>query len=112
MPVVDLFPSLRGYVGVNFSTPEESSLEDCDLVYFATPNGVAMKLVPGLLQQGVRVIDLAADFRLKDKGEWKQWYQMDHACPELLETAVYGLPELNRDAIRSAKLIVSIQKLS
>lgn len=106
-PVADLFPSLRGYLDVNFSTPEESGLADCDLVFFATPNGVAMKSVPELVNHGVRVIDLAADFRLKDQQEWEYWYQLDHACPEYLEQAVYGLPEVNREAIKTAQLVAN-----
>lgn len=105
--VADMFPSLRGYVSLNFTTPEESDLSKCDLVFFATPNGVAMNATPELLNNGVRVIDLAADFRLKDAAVWKQWYQVDHACPQLLEQAVYGLPEINRDAIKSAQLIAN-----
>lgn len=105
--VVDMFPNLRGYVDIYFSTPEESDLGKCDLVFFATPNGVAMGSVPQLLSQNVRVIDLAADFRIKDQLVWEQWYQLKHSCPELLETAVYGLSEVNREAIRSAKLVAN-----
>ena len=106
-PVADMFPSLRGYVALNFSTPEESDLTQCDLVFFATPNGIAMEAAPELLEQGVRVIDLAADFRLKDPAVWKHWYQVDHECPQLLEEAVYGLPEINRESIKSAKLVAN-----
>lgn len=106
-PVADMFPSLRGHVSLKFTTPDESDLTQCDLVFYATPNGVAMNSAPELLKNGVRVIDLAADFRLKDSAIWKQWYQMDHACPELLEQAVYGLPEINREAIQSAQLIAN-----
>jgi N-acetyl-gamma-glutamyl-phosphate reductase len=105
--VADLFPSLRGFLTTKFSVPEESALAECDLVFFATPNGVAMKSVPELVNQGVRVIDLAADFRLKDQQEWEHWYQQDHACPEYLEQAVYGLPEVNREAIKTAKLVAN-----
>ena len=106
-PVADMFPSLRGYVTLNFSTPEESDLTQCDLVFFATPNGIAMESAPELLDKGVRVIDLAADFRLKDPAVWKQWYQVDHECPQLLKQAVYGLPEINRESIKSAKLVAN-----
>ncbi|WP_455208931.1 N-acetyl-gamma-glutamyl-phosphate reductase [Kaarinaea lacus] len=107
MPVADLFPSLRGHLSLKFTDPEKGALAECDLVYFATPNGVAMKFAPQLLGQGVRVIDLAADFRLKNQKEWEHWYQMEHACPELLSTAVYGLPEVNREHIKSAQLIAN-----
>ena len=107
LPVADMFPSLRGHLDLTFSTPEDGGLSECDLVFFATPNGVAMQSVPELIGAGVRVIDLAADFRLKDAGEWQHWYQQAHACPDYLEQAVYGLPEVNRDAIRGAKLVAN-----
>ena len=103
--VTEIFPNLRGLVDLAFTPPEESILRRCDVIFFATPNGTAMGMVPGLLEAGVRVIDLAADFRLKDAAEWEQWYGMPHACPELLSEAVYGLPETNREAIREARLV-------
>ncbi len=103
--VTEIFPNLRGMVDLVFTPPEESILRRCDVIFFATPNGTAMGMVPGLLEAGVRVIDLAADFRLKDAAEWEQWYGMPHACPELLSEAVYGLPETNREAIREARLV-------
>ena len=105
--VAELFPNLRGHVDLMFSEPDVDRLSDCDLVFFATPNGTAMKMVPQLLKNGVKVIDLAADFRLKDVEVWKQWYGMDHACPELLEEAVYGLPELYRDQVKQARLVAN-----
>ncbi|MDH5324623.1 MAG: N-acetyl-gamma-glutamyl-phosphate reductase [Gammaproteobacteria bacterium] len=107
MAVADMFPNLRGHTELCFSEPDTAVLSECDLVFFATPNGVAMKSVPELLQAGVRVIDLAADFRLKNETEWEQWYGMPHACPQLLEQAVYGLPELNRSDIVNARLIAN-----
>lgn len=107
MPVADMFPSLRGRVKLAFSTPEEAGLEHCDVVFFATPNGVAMQQVRALLDAGVRVIDLAADFRIKDIALWEHWYKMEHACPDLVAEAVYGLPEINRDRIRGARLIAN-----
>jgi N-acetyl-gamma-glutamyl-phosphate reductase len=64
-------------------------------------------MVPELLSEGARVVDLAADFRLRDPAEWKQWYEMDHACPDLLGDAVYGLPEVNREALRGARLVAN-----
>lgn len=103
--VDSLYPSLRGFVDVVFSEPSVESLSDCDLVFFATPNGTAMQMTKALLDRGVKVIDLSADFRLKDVAEWSHWYGMEHACPELLEEAVYGLPEVNREAIKKARLI-------
>lgn len=107
MPVADMFPSLRGRVDLAFSTPEEAPLKRCDVVFFATPNGVAMQQTRELLDAGVRVIDLAADFRIQDVAEWQRWYGMEHACPDLVAEAVYGLPELNRDRIKTARLIAN-----
>ncbi len=107
LPVAEMFPNLRGRVDLAFSEPDPAALAACDLVFFATPNGVAMHSVPALLDAGVRIIDLAADFRLKDTGEWAQWYGMPHACPDVLAEAAYGLPEANREAIREARLIAN-----
>lgn len=107
MPVAEMFPNLRGFTDICFTEPDVKTLGACDVVFFATPNGTAMKMVPELLAQGTRVIDLAADFRLKDSAEWESWYGMEHTCKELLAEAVYGLPELNREAIRSAKVVAN-----
>ncbi len=100
-----LYPSLRAYIDTVFSLPEVESLAECDVVFFATPNGTAMLMAEQLLARGVKVIDLSADFRLKDVKEWSQWYGMEHACPDLIAEAVYGLPELNRESIKKAELI-------
>ncbi len=105
MLVADMYPSLRGRVGLAFSAPEKARLAECDVVFFATPHGVAMSQAQELLAAGVKIIDLAADFRLKDTAEFEKWYGMPHACPEILEEAVYGLPEINRDAIKQARII-------
>jgi len=105
--VADLFPNLRGYIDVEFSEPDQSVLADCDLVFFATPNGIAMGMAEQLLGRDVRIIDLAADFRLKEAAVWREWYGMNHACPELLKEAVYGLPEVNRLRIAEARLVAN-----
>lgn len=105
--VSDLFPNLRGSLDICFAVPQLEELSQCDVVFFATPNGTAMGMVPELLEAGVKVVDLAADFRLRDAAEWKRWYDIEHACPELLDEAVYGLPEINRDAIAEARLIAN-----
>jgi N-acetyl-gamma-glutamyl-phosphate reductase len=105
--VADLFPNLRGRVSLKFCDPAEAGLERCDVVFFATPNGIAMQQARSLLAAGVRVIDLAADFRIKDVAVWEKWYGMSHACPDLVAESVYGLPEVNRDRIRSARLIAN-----
>ena len=105
--VADMFPNLRGHVDLAFCEPDQAGLTECDVVFFATPNGIAMQHAPELLDAGVRVIDLAADFRLKDPAEWAQWYGQPHACPELLNEAVYGLPEVNRAAVAKARLVAN-----
>ena len=105
--VSDLFPNLRGHMDITFSEPDPKLLSACDVVFFATPNGIAMTMAQELLDANVKVIDLAADFRLKDVDEWQKWYGMEHACPELVATAVYGLPEVNRDSIRQAQLVAN-----
>ena len=105
--VADMFPSLRRRVDLCFSDPATARLEDCDVVFFATPNGVAMQQAPALLDAGVRVVDLAADYRITDVAEWEKWYGMRHASPEWVARAVYGLPEVNRAAIASARLVAN-----
>ena len=107
MAVAEMFPSLRGRVTLAFSTPDDAPLKSCDVVFFATPNGVAMKQTRELLDAGAKVIDLAADFRIQDIAEWSKWYGMEHACPDLVAEAVYGLPEINRDKIKGARLIAN-----
>ncbi|MEJ5211945.1 MAG: N-acetyl-gamma-glutamyl-phosphate reductase [Burkholderiales bacterium] len=107
MPVADMFPNLRGRVKLAFSDPAQAPLAQCDVVFFATPNGIAMTQARDLLVAGVKVIDLAADFRIKDVALWEKWYGMEHACPDLVAEAVYGLPELNRERIRGARLVAN-----
>lgn len=106
-PVAELFPNLRGHVGIEFSEPETGQLKNCDVVFSATPNGVAMTMARELVDAGVRIIDLAADFRLRDSAVWEKWYGMPHACEDLLAEAVYGLPEVNREAIRGARVLAN-----
>jgi N-acetyl-gamma-glutamyl-phosphate reductase len=106
-PVSGMFPSLRGRVDLAFEDPATADLKACDLVFFATPNGVAMQQAPELLEAGVRVIDLAADFRISDIAEWEKWYGMQHASPDWVAKAVYGLPEVNRTLIREARLVAN-----
>ena len=106
-PVSQMFPSLRGYADLSFVHPGQAHLEQCDLVFFATPSGIAMQQVRALLEAGVKVIDLAADFRLQDIAAWEKWYGMTHACPDLVGEAVYGLPEVNRAKIKQARLVAN-----
>jgi N-acetyl-gamma-glutamyl-phosphate reductase len=106
-PVAELFPNLRGHCELLFQTPEAAGLAQCDLVFFATPNGVAMEQASELLAAGVRVIDLSADFRLAEADVWAHWYGRQHASPQLLTEAVYGLPEINRQAVKQARLVAN-----
>ena len=105
--VSDFFPNLRGKTQLYFRAPNAKMLSNCDAVFFATPNGTAMGMARELIAAGVRIIDLAADFRLKDPHVWEKWYGIPHACPELLEEAIYGLPEVNRAALRNARLVAN-----
>ena len=105
LPVADMYPNLRGRVNLAFSTPEKANLADCDVVFFATPHGVAMAQAKELLAAGTRIIDLAADFRLQDTATFERWYKMPHACPDILAESTYGLVELNRAAVSKARVI-------
>jgi len=106
-PVAAMFPSLRGRVDIGFSAPSDAALKQCDVVFFATPNGVAMAQARALVDAGVRVIDISADFRIKDIATWEKWYGTKHACPELVAAAAYGLPEVNRERIKRARIVAN-----
>jgi N-acetyl-gamma-glutamyl-phosphate reductase len=103
--VDEMFPSLRGRYDLVFSDPGAADLAKCDVVFFATPHGIAMAQARELIAAGVKIVDLAADFRLKDPAVFEKWYGMPHACPDLLAESVYGLPEVNREAIRKARIV-------
>src|SRR5215470_19749314 len=100
-----MFPSLRGRYELAFRDPGDSDLKSCDVVFFATPHGVAMAQARELVSAGVKIIDLAADFRIRDVALFEKWYKLKHACPDLLEEAVYGLPEFHRDEIKRARIV-------
>ncbi len=102
-----MFPSLRRRVDIAFTEPTPAALRGCDVVFFAAPTGVAMEQARALLEQGIRIVDLSADFRLRDAAEWERWYKMKHAAPELLGEAVYGLCEMNRAKVRGARLVAN-----
>jgi N-acetyl-gamma-glutamyl-phosphate reductase len=106
-PVAAMFPSLRKHVDLAFTAPDPKVLGGCDVVFFATPNGVAMNDARAVLAAGARIVDLSADFRLRDIAEWERWYKMKHAAPELVRDAVYGLCEINRERIRGARLVAN-----
>lgn len=107
MSVSDLYPNLRGYYDLDFSEPSEAVLLGCDVVFFATPHGVAMEMAPKLIAAGVKVIDLAADFRIEDMETFSKWYGLEHSCPDVMSEVAYGLPELFRDQIRQAKVVAN-----
>lgn len=106
-PVSDLYPSLRGHYDLAYEAPRAGLFDQCDVVFAATPNGVAMNYAVDLLEKGIRLIDFSADFRINDVQVWEKWYAMQHACPELLAEAVYGLPEFKREQIRGARLVAN-----
>lgn len=103
--VDDMFPSLRGHTDLQYSDLNIDELKKCDVVFFATPHGVAMKHAEALVAAKTKVIDLAADFRLQDLQQFEKWYGMQHACPELLKDSIYGLSELNREQIKQANVV-------
>ena len=103
--VDDMFPSLRGHTDLCYSDLDIEQLKQCDVVFFATPHGVAMKHAADLVAANTKVIDLAADFRLQDLAQFEKWYGMSHACPDILKDSVYGLSELNREQIKTAQVI-------
>jgi hypothetical protein len=107
-----MFPSLRGRIDLAFTDPAQAPLDRCDVVFFATPHGVAMAQARELVTAGVKLIDLAADFRLKDPAVFAQWYGMPHTCPDLLAESVYGLPEVNREAVRQARIVGNPPKIT
>ncbi len=105
-PVTEMYPSLRGFLDdLVFTTPDEARLTECNVVFFATPHGVAMSMAKELTDAGVKIIDLAADFRLRDPAVFKTWYKLDHACPDLLEESVYGQPETMRGKMKNARIL-------
>jgi len=105
--VTDVFPSLSGYLDLKFSEHDSPALTECDVVFFATPHATSMYKIPELLNANVKIIDLSADFRLQDAEQWQHWYGVEHAAPELLKSAVYGLPEINREQISKADLVAN-----
>lgn len=105
--VAEMYPNLRGHYDLTFQEPSFDVLKACDLVFFATPHGVAMTMTPELVDAGVKVIDLAPDFRLEDLDVWSKWYGMEHACPEMMPKVAYGLCELFREQIKQADIIAN-----
>ena len=106
-PVAQMFPSLRRRVELAFVEPSARALAGCDVVFFATPNTVAMGEARAVLEGGARIVDISADFRIRDVAEWERAYKTKHAAPELVREAVYGLPEMNREQVRRARLVAN-----
>jgi N-acetyl-gamma-glutamyl-phosphate reductase len=102
--VSDVHTFLKGYVEIDFSEKLDS---DLDLVFVATPHGIAMTEIPGILQSGTKAIDMSGDYRLHDPNEYEKWYSHKHTDLENLEKSVYGLPELNREKIKNANLVAN-----
>ena len=108
MAVADVHPALAAaYPGLRLSPTEAGIADGADVVFCALPHGASQQLVPKLLENVGHVVDLAADFRLKDPGLYRVWYHEEHSCPELLAEAVYGLPELGRHELFGAKLVAA-----
>ncbi|MBD3777086.1 MAG: N-acetyl-gamma-glutamyl-phosphate reductase [Thiotrichales bacterium] len=105
--VADMFPNLRGHYDLAFTEPSPDVLKGCDVVFFATPHGVAMSMAEELVGAGVKVIDLAADFRINDLDVWTQWYKHEHTCGHLMDKVAYGMPELYREKIQQASIIAN-----
>ncbi|HUK82052.1 MAG TPA: N-acetyl-gamma-glutamyl-phosphate reductase [Verrucomicrobiae bacterium] len=102
--VTDVFPRFRGQLDATFIEPSVDAIVG-DVVFLALPHGVAAEFAPGLLNKGLKVLDLSADFRLKSPATYKEFYEREHPAPDLLKQSVYGLPELHRDEIKKAQLI-------
>jgi len=105
--VDEMYPNLRGFYDLAFSEPDVNVLKACDVVFFATPHGVAMSMAEELTASGVKVIDLAADFRITDLDVWAKWYGFEHSCPNMMEQVAYGMPELFRDEVKKANIIAN-----
>ena len=105
--VGEVFPSLINQSELVFSLPDDAILSSCDVIFFATPHGVAMEGAGKFIDQGIKVVDLGADFRINDATEWSKWYNMEHTQAKLLESAVYGIPEHNRDEVKEAMLLAN-----
>jgi N-acetyl-gamma-glutamyl-phosphate reductase len=104
--MADVYPGLAGFTDLAFSSHDiDSVVASCDVAILAVPHTASMALVPRLLDAGVKVIDLSADFRLESAETYEAWYGVDHSAPDLLAEAVYGLPELDRTRLHDARLV-------
>lgn len=107
-PIGESHPALAGCYDLTYEAIDPDAMADrCDVVFLAVPHGASMELAADLLERNVRVVDLGADFRLSDPDAYRNWYGAEHTRPELLEEAVYGLPEINRARVREARLVAN-----
>jgi N-acetyl-gamma-glutamyl-phosphate reductase len=102
--VSDVYPHLAG-VDLPLQKLDPQAAAECDFALLAVPAGLAMGVVPALLEAGTRIIDVSPDFRLRQASLYSHWYKQTHACPELLQEAAFGIPEWNRDSVTSARLV-------
>ena len=106
--VADVHPHLAlAYSGLRVERFEPAALDGVDLVFAALPHGASQAIAPDILARGIPFVDLGADFRLSDPSEYQRWYGERHGAPELLERFVYGIPELNREAIRTTRAVAA-----
>ena len=106
--VDSVLPHLRGFIDLTFEALDIDSLKErVDVVVLAVPHKVAMTFAPRIVEQGLRVVDFSADYRLTDSETYSNWYHVEHTSPELIQNAVYGLPERYREKIREAELVAN-----
>lgn len=106
-PVAETHPYLAPFYAGSFEKFEEATLSDVDLVFAALPHGHSQDIAPAILERGIPFVDLGADFRLDDATTYERWYGHSHKAPALLGEFVYGIPELNRAAIRGSKAVAA-----
>jgi len=105
--ISEVFPNMHGISELTYLLPDDNRLFECDIVFFATPHGVAMNNAALFLEKNIKVVDLGADFRITNATTWSDWYKMEHTQESLLKEAVYGQPEMKRDAIKDARLVAN-----
>ncbi len=105
--IADVFPSLNGIIDIELQPLDYEVLKTCDVVFLALPHTTGMDKLPQLVKSDCKIVDLSADYRLKDAEAYLEWYALTHSHPELLSQAVYGLPELHREKIKSAQVVAN-----
>jgi len=105
--ISEVFPNMHGITELTYLLPDDQTLFECDIVFFATPHGVAMNNAALFLEKNIKVVDLGADFRISNASIWSDWYKMEHTQETLLKEAVYGQPEIKREAIKEARLVAN-----